>query len=50
MMTAHNGALQSPQGLKNGPHPEPQLSGRGCLTCHANIHGSNAPSGSAFHE
>jgi DmsE family decaheme c-type cytochrome len=50
MMTAHNGALQSPQGLKNGPNPEPQLSGRGCLTCHANIHGSNAPSGSALHE
>jgi hypothetical protein len=26
------------------------LIGRGCLTCHANVHGSNAPSGSAFHQ
>jgi DmsE family decaheme c-type cytochrome len=50
MMSAHAGALQGPQGLKNGSNPEPQLIGRGCLTCHANIHGSNAPSGSAFHE
>jgi hypothetical protein len=24
--------------------------GRGCLTCHANIHGSNASSGVRFHE
>jgi hypothetical protein len=50
MMSAHSGALQGPQGLKNGSNPEPQLIARGCLTCHANIHGSNAPSGARFHE
>jgi DmsE family decaheme c-type cytochrome len=49
-MDFHSGALQTRQGLANGVHPEPQLIARGCLTCHANIHGSNAPSGPRFHE
>jgi DmsE family decaheme c-type cytochrome len=49
-MSAHSGALQPRQGTANGSNPEPQIMGRGCLTCHANIHGSNAPSGPRFHE
>jgi predicted CXXCH cytochrome family protein len=48
--SAHPGALQTRNGLANGSNPEPQIMGRGCLTCHANIHGSNAPSGPRFHE
>ena len=46
----HAGSLQTRQGTAVGPYPEPQLMGRGCVTCHANIHGSNAPSGARFHQ
>jgi DmsE family decaheme c-type cytochrome len=46
----HPGALQTRQGLATGTNPEPQLMGRGCLTCHSNIHGSNSPSGPLFHQ
>jgi DmsE family decaheme c-type cytochrome len=46
----HAGALQTRQGTANGSNPEGQIMGRGCLTCHANIHGSNAPSGPRFHQ
>ena len=31
-------------------HPDERIMGRGCLVCHAQIHGSNNPSGSKFHE
>lgn len=48
--SAHAGGLQTRQGTANSARPEPQMIGRGCLTCHANIHGSNAPSGPRFHE
>jgi DmsE family decaheme c-type cytochrome len=49
-MTLHPNDLQTPAGLGNGPHPDERLIGRGCLTCHANIHGSNNPSGPKFHK
>ncbi|MEO6688643.1 MAG: cytochrome c3 family protein, partial [Dokdonella sp.] len=46
----HPNDLQTPQALGNGTNPDERLMGRGCITCHANIHGSNAPSGPKFHE
>ena len=49
-MTLHPNDLQTPAGLGNGPHPDERLIGRGCLTCHSNIHGSNNPSGPKFHK
>lgn len=48
--TRHPNDLQVPTNLGNGPTPDERLMGRGCLTCHTNIHGSNNPSGSHFHE
>jgi len=45
----HPNDLQTQQALGTGLHPDPRVVGRGCLTCHANIHGSNAPSGARFH-
>ena len=29
--------------------PDPRAIGRGCVTCHVQIHGSNHPSGARFH-
>ena len=49
-MTLHPNDLQTTAGLANGPAPDERLIGRACLSCHANIHGSNNPSGSRFHE
>ena len=46
----HPNDLHTPQSLATGTHPDERIMGRGCLTCHANIHGSNAPSGPKFHE
>jgi DmsE family decaheme c-type cytochrome len=46
----HAGALQTRQNIGIGANPEAQVMGHGCLTCHANIHGSNAPSGPRFHQ
>jgi DmsE family decaheme c-type cytochrome len=46
----HPNDLQTPQSLGVGLHPDERIMGRGCLTCHANIHGSNSPSGSRFHQ
>ena len=46
----HPNDLQTPQSLATGAHPDERIMGRGCITCHANIHGSNAPSGPKFHE
>ena len=48
--TRHPNDLHTPQSLAAGAHPDERLMGRACLTCHANIHGSNAPSGPKFHE
>lgn len=49
-MTLHPNDLQVPTNLGPGPTPDERLMGRGCLTCHSNIHGSNNPSGSRFHK
>ena len=49
-MTFHPNDLQTTAGLASGPAPDERLIGRACLSCHANIHGSNNPSGSRFHE
>ncbi len=46
----HPNDLHTAQSLATGAHPDERVMGRGCLTCHANIHGSNAPSGPRFHE
>jgi DmsE family decaheme c-type cytochrome len=35
-------------GLKNSPSAN-RLTGQGCVVCHVQIHGSNAPSGKYFH-
>ncbi len=43
-------ALQTPQSLANGAHPDERIMGRGCLTCHAQIHGSNHPAGPRLHK
>lgn len=48
--TLHPNDLQTPQALGTGINPDERVMGRGCLTCHANIHGSNAPSGVRLHE
>ena len=46
----HPNELHTPASLANGAHPDERLMGRACLTCHAQIHGSNAPAGPKFHE
>jgi DmsE family decaheme c-type cytochrome len=46
----HPNDLQTRQALGTGSNPDERILGRSCLTCHANIHGSNAPSGVRFHE
>ena len=48
--TGHPNELQTPNSLGNGRHPDERLMGRACLSCHAQVHGSNAPSGPKFHE
>jgi DmsE family decaheme c-type cytochrome len=35
--------------LANGARPDERLLNRGCVNCHAQIHGSNHPSGARFH-
>jgi DmsE family decaheme c-type cytochrome len=49
-MVRHPNDLQTPAGLGTGSAPDERLIGRGCLTCHTNIHGSNNPSGPKFHK
>ena len=46
----HPNDLHTPGSLATGQHPDERIMGRGCITCHAQIHGSNAPSGPRFHE
>lgn len=48
----HPIALQTPGNLASGPVAatrDPRIIGRGCVTCHVQIHGSNHPSGARFH-
>jgi len=49
-MELHPNKLQTPQSLGTGVNPDERVMGRACLTCHAQIHGSNAPAGSRWHE
>lgn len=35
--------------LADGAFPDERILGRGCVNCHAQIHGSNHPSGARFH-
>ena len=46
----HPNDLHTTNSLMTGKSPDERIMGRGCITCHANIHGSNAPSGPKFHE
>jgi len=48
--TRHPNELMLPQQLGGNSSPDERLMGRGCLTCHAQIHGSNHPSGPRFHK
>jgi DmsE family decaheme c-type cytochrome len=48
----HPTELLTPENLASGSVPagrDPRLVGRGCVTCHAQIHGSNHPGGAQFH-
>jgi DmsE family decaheme c-type cytochrome len=44
----HPNDLQTPESLGNSLFPDERAMGRGCLTCHTQIHGSNNPSGARF--
>lgn len=46
----HPNDMQLPGGLASGPFPDERLIARGCLTCHAQVHGSNHPSGPRLHK
>lgn len=47
--TRHPNDLLTAQSLGPGMNPDERLLGRGCISCHAQVHGSNHPSGSRFH-
>jgi len=49
-MLRHPNDLQTRAGLGSGPRPDERLLGRACITCHANVHGSNNPAGPRFHK
>jgi DmsE family decaheme c-type cytochrome len=42
--TRHPGTLYDARNLPTGPSPSNRLFNRGCLNCHAMVHGSNHPS------
>ncbi len=46
----HPNDMLQPGGLASGAFPDERQIGRGCLTCHAQIHGSNHPSGPRLHK
>ena len=48
--TRHPNDMFNEQQLAIGMAPDERLMGRGCLTCHAQIHGSNNPAGPRFHK
>ncbi len=48
--TRHPNDLQTPASIGTGLHPDERVMGRGCITCHAQVHGSNNPSGPRFHK
>jgi len=41
----HSGSPYGGETNIGGRAPQPQASGRGCLNCHSQVHGSNSPSG-----
>lgn len=49
-MTRHPNDLQTRAGLGNARGFDERLMGRSCLSCHANVHGSNNPSGPKLHK
>ncbi len=46
----HPNDLTTTAGLMTGTSPDWRLMGRGCISCHAQIHGSNSPSGARAHQ
>ena len=46
----HPNDLLTSSSLASGAAPDERLMGRGCLTCHAQVHGSNHPSGPRLHK
>ena len=47
--TRHPNDLLTAQSIGTGSNPDERLMGRGCISCHAQVHGSNHPSGPRFH-
>lgn len=45
----HPNDLLTAQSLGTGSFPDERLMARGCIACHAQVHGSNHPSGPRFH-
>ncbi len=45
----HSSTFLTSQNLSGASFPDPRLINRGCVNCHAQIHGSNHPSGPRFH-
>ena len=46
----HPNDLTTTAGLMSGTNPDWRLMSRGCLNCHAQIHGSNSPAGARAHQ
>lgn len=47
--TTHQNNLLTQANTPSGGLPDERVIGRGCSTCHAQIHGSNSPSGARLH-
>lgn len=47
--TRHPNDLLTASSLAGGVSPDERLIGRSCITCHAQVHGSNHPSGARLH-
>jgi DmsE family decaheme c-type cytochrome len=47
--TGHPTDLLTRAGTAAGAAPDARVMARGCLTCHAQVHGSNSPSGARLH-
>lgn len=46
----HPNDLTTTAGLMTGTAPDWRVMSRGCINCHAQVHGSNSPSGPRFHQ
>ena len=49
-MTRHPNDLITNQNLGGGAAPDERVLARGCISCHAQVHGSNHPSGPRLHK